>query len=92
MNEKKAVVSVIGKDQIGIIAQVTSILAEYRINILDISQTILQDFFTMMMIVDLSNVEGKVDQVREDLNKLGEALGLKINVQLDEIFKAMHRI
>ncbi|TCS81053.1 ACT domain-containing protein [Tepidibacillus fermentans] len=92
MNERKAVVSVIGKDQIGIIAKVTNILAEYQINILDISQTILQDFFTMMMIVDLSNAEGKLDQLREDLNKLGETLGLKINVQLAEIFKAMHRI
>lgn len=88
--ERKAVVSVVGKDQIGIIAKVTSILSNHEMNILDISQTILQDFFTMMMIVDVSYSD--IDQVRHDLNDLGEDMGLKINVQLEEIFKAMHRV
>jgi len=92
MNEKKAVVSVIGKDQVGIIAKVTGILAAYEINVLDISQTTLQDFFTMMMLVDLSTSKEEVNQVRRKLNELGDELGLKINLQLEEIFKAMHRI
>ena len=92
MNEKKAVVSVIGKDQIGIISKVTTILADYQINILDISQTILQDFFTMMMLVDLTTSKTEVDEVRNKLDELGDELGLKINLQLEDIFRAMHRI
>jgi len=92
MSEKKAVVSVVGKDKVGIIASVTAILAKHEINILDIRQTILQDFFTMMMIVDLVNVKGEIDQVRVDLDNLEQELGLKINMQLEEIFQAMHRV
>jgi len=92
LSEKRAVVSVIGKDQIGIIAKVTNVLAENRINILDISQTILQDFFTMMMLVDLAEARETVAEVSEKLQILGDNLGLKINIQLEEIFKAMHRI
>lgn len=92
MSEKKAVVSVIGKDQIGIIARVTNILADHQINILDISQTILQDFFTMMMLVDLSRSKENVDEVRKKLDELGDNLGLQIHLQLEDIFKAMHRI
>ena len=92
MNQRRAVVSVVGKDQVGIISKVTTILSDNEINILDISQTILQDFFTMMMIVDLSPLNNGVDQIKEKLNELGDELGLEINIQLEEIFKAMHRI
>ncbi|EIJ82164.1 ACT domain-containing protein [Bacillus methanolicus] len=91
MEKRRAVVSVIGKDQVGIIAKVTTILAENRINILDISQTILQEFFTMMMIVDVSGIEN-LDTLRTQFNDLGDEMGLKINIQLEEIFQAMHRI
>ncbi|RDW15767.1 ACT domain-containing protein [Oceanobacillus arenosus] len=91
MTERHAVVSVIGKDQVGIIAKVTNILADNQINILDISQTILQDFFTMMMIVDVAGRED-LDQLQDQLNHLGDDLGLKINIQLEEIFQAMHRV
>lgn len=91
METKRAVVSVVGKDQIGIIARVTSILASNEVNILDISQTILQDFFTMMMIVDVSNISS-LEHLHVQLNELGEKLGLTIHVQLEEIFRAMHRI
>ncbi|UQD51147.1 ACT domain-containing protein [Bacillus methanolicus] len=91
MEKRRAVVSVIGKDQVGIIAKVTTILAENSINILDISQTILQDFFTMMMIVDVSGIEN-LDTLRTQFNELGDEMGLKINIQLEEIFQAMHRI
>lgn len=91
MTERHAVVSVIGKDQVGIIAKVTNILADNQINILDISQTILQDFFTMMMIVDVAGRED-LNQLQVQFNHLGDALGLKINIQLEEIFQAMHRV
>jgi len=91
MNQRRAVVSVIGKDQVGIIAKVTNILADNSINILDISQTILQDFFTMMMLVDVSNKDN-LDQLQKQFDEVSAELGLKINIQLEEIFQAMHRI
>ncbi|NMD69858.1 ACT domain-containing protein [Bacillus sp. DNRA2] len=91
MKQRRAVVSVIGKDQVGIIAKVTNILADNSVNILDISQTILQDFFTMMMLVDVTGKEN-LDQLQQQLDELSEEMGLKINIQLEEIFQAMHRI
>jgi ACT domain-containing protein len=91
LEQKRAIVSVIGKDQVGIIAKVTTILAEEKINILDISQTILQDFFTMMMIIDVTKYEN-LEALQQKLADLGEALGLTINVQLEDIFQAMHRV
>lgn len=91
MGRRRAVVSVIGKDQVGIIAKVTTVLSENQINILDISQTIMQDFFTMMMVVDVSGFE-QFDVLQNNLDLLGTDLGLKINIQLEEIFEAMHRI
>lgn len=91
MNQRKAIVSVIGHDQVGIIAKVTTILSDNKVNILDINQTILNDFFTMMMLVDVSNFED-LDVLQNELTQLGESLGLTINIQLAEIFKAMHRV
>ncbi|MFC4322938.1 ACT domain-containing protein [Litchfieldia salsa] len=91
MKQRRAVVSVVGKDQVGIIAKVTTILSDNQVNILDISQTILQDFFTMMMIVDVTSIEN-LDGLQAKFDDISEELGLKINVQLDEIFKAMHRV
>ena len=89
--QKRAIVSVIGKDQVGIIAKVTTLLAERNINILDISQTILQDFFTMMMLVDITNLED-LESLQQQLAELGKSLGLTINIQREEIFQAMHRV
>ncbi|NSL53348.1 ACT domain-containing protein [Calidifontibacillus erzurumensis] len=88
---RRAVVSVIGKDQVGIIAKVTTVLAENNVNILDISQTILQDFFTMMMLVDVTNIEN-LDSLQAKFDGISEEMGLKINIQLEEIFRTMHRI
>ena len=90
-NQRRAIVSVIGKDQVGIIAKVTNVLAEQKVNILDISQTILQDFFTMMMLVDVTDFED-FELLQKELNDLGESFGLTINVQLEQIFQAMHRV
>lgn len=89
--QRRAVVSVIGKDQVGIISKVTTVISNNKVNILDISQTILQDFFTMMMIVDITEKE-HIEDLRTDLDELGKELQLKINVQLEDIFQSMHRV
>ncbi len=91
MAMKRAVVSVIGKDQVGIIARVTNVLAANCVNILDISQTILQDFFTMMMLVDVSEI-GSLDSLQKQFDEISQEMNLKINIQLEEIFQAMHRV
>ena len=91
MENKRAVVSVVGKDQVGIIANVTSVLSNNGVNILDISQTILQDFFTMMMIVDVTCIDD-IGKLQKQLDSVAEKMNLKIHIQLEEIFKAMHRI
>ncbi len=91
MQQRRAVVSVVGKDQVGIISKVTTIISENNVNILDISQTILQDFFTMMMIVDITQKEN-LDDLRQQLDELGNQLSLKINIQLEDIFQSMHRV
>jgi ACT domain-containing protein len=88
----KAVVTVIGKDQKGIIAKISNILFENEVNILDISQTIMQDMFTMIMLV---NFESESVTIKQVIDKLGEAekeMGLSIHVQREEIFTSMHRI
>lgn len=92
MEQQRAVVSVIGTDKVGIIANVTKILADHKVNVLDISQTIMQEFFTMMMVVDLKHITVPVDEVRDMLEKLGDEMGLTIRLQQEEIFHAMHRI
>lgn len=91
MSQRRAIVSVIGKDQVGIIAKVTNVLADNKINILDISQTILQDFFTMMMIVDVADYKD-LESLQKQLVKIGKTMNLNINIQLEEIFQAMHRV
>lgn len=91
MGNKRAVVSVVGKDQVGIIAKVTNVLAFNHINILDISQTILQDFFTMMMLVDISETEN-LDSLQEQFNEINKEMGLKINIQREDLFQSMHRV
>ena len=91
MQQRRAVVSVIGKDQVGIISKVTTVISQNNINILDISQTILQDFFTMMMLVDITNNDN-LDELRSQFDTLGNELQLKINIQLEEIFQSMHRV
>lgn len=87
---KKAIVTVIGKDTVGIIAKVCVFLAEKNVNILDITQTIVDGYFNMMMIVDAGNAE--FDQVSEGLKELGEKIGVVIRCQREDIFNKMHRI
>ncbi|GGM30276.1 hypothetical protein GCM10011351_15490 [Paraliobacillus quinghaiensis] len=89
--QKRAVVSVVGKDQVGIIAKVTNVLADNQINVLDISQTILQDFFTMMMLVEVKDGED-IDALHHHFEAIENELGLTINIQLEDVFQSMHRI
>ena len=89
---KKTIITVVGKDSVGIIAKVCTYLADKRINILDISQTIVDGFFNMMMIVDFTSVDKNFADVAEELEKLGEEIGCVIRVQREEIFDKMHRI
>ena len=88
---KKTIITVVGKDTVGIIAKVCTFLAENQVNILDISQTIVQDYFNMMMIVDMPE---KIEflGVNDELVNLGEKLGVVIKMQREEIFNKMHRI
>ncbi|HID16635.1 MAG TPA: ACT domain-containing protein [Candidatus Atribacteria bacterium] len=88
----KAIITVVGKDRVGIIAGVSTLLAEANVNILDISQTILQEYFTMIMLVDLSHTKLSLETLKEKLNKKGEELGVSIRLQHEDIFQAMHRI
>lgn len=88
----KAVITVIGKDRVGIICSVSNILAKANVNILDISQTIMQDIFTMIMLVDISNSASDFTSIKNDLENLGEELGLSIRIQHEDIFNSMHRI
>ena len=88
----KAVITVIGKDRVGIIYSVSDILAKANINILDISQTIMQDIFTMIMLVDISKCEDHFAEISKSLEDLGNELGLSIRIQHEDIFNSMHRI
>lgn len=88
----KAIVTVIGKDRIGIIAHVSGILAKNMVNILDISQTILQENFTMIMLVDLSKMKISFSELSKKLDEKGKTLGLQIKIQREEVFKAMHQV
>ena len=88
----KAIVTVIGKDRVGITAAVCSLLAQHNINILDITQTVLQEYFTMVMLVDTSACTVSIGEMRDILEKDGEAQNLSIRIQREDIFDAMHRI
>jgi len=88
----KAIVTVVGRDQVGIIASVCTLLAEHQVNVLDISQTILEEFFTMTMLVDVSNINVSYANLAGALTGLGEERGLSIRIQREDIFNAMHQI
>ena len=89
---QKTIITVVGKDTVGIIAKVCTYLAENQVNILDISQTIVQEYFNMMMIVDANGADKEFASLVKDLEKIGENLGVQIKMQHEEIFDIMHRI
>jgi ACT domain-containing protein len=88
----RAIITVVGKDTVGIIAKVCTYLSEKQINILDISQTIVKEYFNMMMIVDMSKCKTTFDKVASDLTHIGEGMGVQVKCQLEDIFDKMHRI
>lgn len=92
ISENKAVITVVGKDAVGIIAGVTTHLADSKVNVLTISQTIVDGFFNMMMIVDISNMSVEFGDLVSSLASLGENLGVRIRCQRTEIFTSMHRV
>ncbi len=88
----RTIITVIGKDRVGIIARVCTFLAENNINILDINQSIVQGFFNMMMIVDAQHTSKDFSVLVEEIEKVGDELGVKIKMQHEDIFNIMHRI
>ncbi len=88
----RVIVTVIGEDKVGIIANVSTLLAEANANIVDISQTTLREFFTMIMLVDMEKATVPFDELKRRLNAKGEAMGLKIDAQHEDVFKFMHRV
>ena len=88
----KAIVTVVGKDRVGIIAQVCTQLAAFNINVLDISQTVMQGYFTMMMATEVSESNVPLAELSNRMEEIGKEMGLSIRVQREDIFQAMHRI
>mgnify|MGYP002511733439 CR=1 FL=1 len=88
----KAIVTVVGKDRVGIIAGVCTALANFNVNVLDINQTVMQGYFTMMMATDVSQSTIPMAQLASEIEKIGQEMGLSIRIQREDIFNAMHRI
>ena len=88
----KTIITVVGKDTVGIIAKVCTYLANNRVNVMDISQTIVQGFFNMMMIVDVANLKKDFKEVCDEMDVLGKEIGVTIHCQREEIFEKMHRL
>ena len=89
---KKCIVTVVGKDTVGIVAKVCTYLAENKINILDISQTIIQGYFNMMVIADVSDIDKDFTELCDEMEALGQEIGVNIHCQREEIFEKMHRL
>ncbi len=89
---QKAIITVVGKDTVGIIAKVCTYLSEEKINILDISQTITGGYFNMMMVTDIAQAKQSFADIRTGLEQIGKEIGVQTNIQLEEIFDMMHRI
>ena len=89
---KKVIITALGEDKVGIIAKVCTLLAEHNVNIMDISQTILQGYFHMAMVTDTSNMNIGLDELITELEELGSSMGVRIQGQSEDIFQMMHRI
>ena len=88
----KAIVTVVGKDRVGIIANVCTVLDKFNVNVLDINQTVMQGYFTMMMATDVSMANVPMAQLASEMERIGKDMGLSIRIQREDIFEAMHRI
>ncbi len=89
---KKTIISVIGKDCVGIIAQTSAICSKYSVNIVDISQSVMQDMFVMVMMTDIKDMTCPLSEFKEEMKKLGEKMALDIRVMHEDVFNSMHRI
>ena len=87
-----AIITVVGSDKVGIIAKVSQFLSEHKINIADITQTILSGNFVMMMMVDLENSDITIDELRTKMNNTAQEMGVEINIMSEKVFSAMHRV
>lgn len=87
-----AIITVVGSDKVGIIAKVSTYLSEHSVNIADITQTILSGNFVMMMMVDLEKADISIDELRTEMNKKAEEMGVEINIMSEKVFDSMHRI
>ena len=88
----RAVVTIIGSDRVGIIAGISQVIAEANVNILDISQSVIREFFTMIMMIDLGEASVSFEELSERLARKGRELSVRVEVQREEIFKSMHRV
>ena len=88
----RAIVTIIGSDRVGIIAGIANVISDANVNILDISQSVIREFFTMIMMVELSSASVPFEDLRKKLAQKGTELGVQVEVQREEIFQAMHRI
>lgn len=88
----KAVITVLGEDKVGIIARITSVLAENKVNVLDVKQTILQKYFNMIMIVDLNKMNVNLKVLSEQLSNIGEEMGVSIKIRHEDLFNSMYTI
>lgn len=88
----RAIITVIGKDKVGIVAGITTELTKYNINIIDINQTIMEEFFTMVLMVDLSKAKESFDEIKRALVLDGKSLGVDVKIQREEIFNSMHTV
>jgi ACT domain-containing protein len=88
----RAIVTIIGSDRVGIIAGIANVIAEANVNILDISQSVIREFFTMIMMVDLADAAISFAELSERLARKGGELGVRVEIQREDIFKAMHRV
>jgi ACT domain-containing protein len=88
----RAIITIIGSDRVGIIAGIANVLAEANVNILDISQSVIREFFTMIMMVDLAGSTVSFHALSERLTRKGQELSVRVEIQREEIFKAMHRV
>lgn len=88
----RAIITVIGKDKVGIVAKVSTICAKYNANILDINQTLLQELFTMVMLIDIKKITEELNELKHELERMGKEEELEIHVMHEDIFNSMHRI
>ena len=88
----KAIITVLGKDKVGILAGVSTLCADYQVNILDVSQTVMQDYFSMIMLVDIEKMTVPLPEFIKLLDEKGNQIGVKIQLQKEEIFKMMHHV